>query len=419
MPDTSTTVAAVLVAADGLHRLPDVQVPGKVRFFDVEAVLQTVRSELGVDATVLTCLARGGSKTDYLLSSTGTSDLGPATPTRPDDPLVAAAQAHLALPHDHPLTPAWTQPGWYADALAWIDEQVERTGPPVQVRSGGLSNVLRVPTSSGDVYFKALIHSSNVVLDRADAAPLLFAHEPRLLDRLSTVRPGQVVRPIVADHDRVWLLLPDLGVPLAQQTELAPWVSALEAHGRLQRGFTDSTDDLLAMGCVDRRLATVPDELDRLFGADLVTAGLTADERGRLPARSKELRDSIDELASIGIPETLLHGDLHADNIAVRDGVPVTFDWTDAAVSHPFLDLITFVGDRYELSRSPRVTDSYLAVWQDFAPLPALRRALDLAGRLGALHQAITSLHLADNVSGPSRAGMRAGATQWVRKLLE
>lgn len=413
MPEPSTTIAAVLLDSEGLHRLPDVQVPGNVWFFDVEAVLQAIRSEFGVDATVLTCLGRSPGQIDYLLSSTSSHNLA-----TPDDPLVAAARAHLALPHDHPLTPAWTQPGWYAEALAWIDEHVERTGPPTQVRSWGLSNVLRVPTTTGDVYFKALVHSSTVVPDRPDASPLLFAHEPRLLDRLSTARPGEVVRPIAIDEDRVWLLLPDLGAPLDKQTELDLWVNALESHARLQHSLTDSSDELLAMSCVDRRLGTLAGELNRLFGPNPVTAQLSTEEREQLPALTKDLRASIDELASIGIPETLLHGDLHAGNVAVRDGVPIAFDWTDAAVSHPFLDLVTFVGDRSELSRSPRVTDAYLAVWQDFAPLPALRRALDLADRLGALHQAITSFHLADNVSGPSRDAMYRGGAQWIRKLL-
>jgi Ser/Thr protein kinase RdoA (MazF antagonist) len=169
---------------------------------------------------------------------------------------------------------------------------------------------------------------------------------------------------------------------------------------------------------VDRRLNTLTDELDHLFAPNLVTAELTAEEREQLPSFSKKLRDSIDGLAAIGIPETLLHGDLHAGNIAVRDGVPIAFDWTDAAVAHPFLDLITFTGNQPGPAQSPQVADAYLAVWQDFAPLPALRRALALADELGALHQAIASFHLADNVSGPSRDAMYRGGAQWIRKLL-
>ncbi|MGC4940583.1 aminoglycoside phosphotransferase family protein [Kribbella sp. DT2] len=413
MPDTR--ISSVLLQAGNLRRLPDVQVPGEVWFPDVEGVLQAFRSQLGVDATVLTCLGRGPGTIDYLLSGTG----GPTGEAPHDELLVAAAQAHLALPDDYPLTPAWMQPAWYDEALAWIDEHLERTGPPTQVRSWGLSNVLRVPTASGDVYFKALVHGSTLVPDRPDATPLLFAHEPRLLDRLSTVRPGEVVRPIAVDHDRVWMLLPDLGTPLAEQTDVALWIEALGAHGRLQRSFTDSPDELLAMSCVDRRLDRLGDEIDRLFGPNGVTAQLTSEERDQLATRSPGLREAIAELTSIGVPETLLHADLHPGNVAVRDGRPIAFDWTDAAVAHPFLDLVTFVGGRHELSRSPDVRDAYLAVWQDFAPLPALRRALDLAGLLGALHQAVTSLHLADNVSGPSRDSMQIGGRWWLRKLLE
>jgi Ser/Thr protein kinase RdoA (MazF antagonist) len=228
-----------------------------------------------------------------------------------------------------------------------------------------------------------------------------------------------VVRPIAVDHDRVWMLLPDLGAPLAQQTEVALWIDALEAHGRLQRSFTESADELLAMSCVDRRLDRLGDELDLLFGPNDLTAQLTSEERDQLPARATVLREAIAELASLGVPETLLHADLHPGNLAVRDGRPIAFDWTDAAVSHPFLDLVTFVGAKSDVARSPEVTDAYLAEWQDFASLPDLRRALELAGRLGALFQAVTSLHLADNVSGPSRDAMRRGGTSWIRKLLD
>jgi hypothetical protein len=101
----------------------------------------------------------------------------------PDAEAVARASArkHLALPADSPVTPSWTMPRWYADALPWIDEQLDaagaaQTGPMTQVRSWGLSNVLRCPTAQGDLYFKAVAHSSTIRPARVDALPLLFAH---------------------------------------------------------------------------------------------------------------------------------------------------------------------------------------------------------------------------------------------------
>ena len=137
-----------------------------------------------------------------------------------------------------------------------------------------------------------------------------------------------------------------------------------------------------------------------------------------LPRRAEQLREAINELAAIGVPETLLHGDLHPRNLAVRDGRVLAFDWTDAAVSHPFLDLVTFVGKRWPLSTDPRVRDAYLAEWQEYASPAELRRALSLAEQLGALHQTMTSMHLLDSVSGPSNESMFRGAVWWLRQVI-
>jgi len=312
-------------------------------------------------------------------------------------------------------------PDWYDEAVPWIDEQLAatRTGPWSQVRSWGLSNVLRFPTTQGDVYFKALAHTSTIRPARPDALPLLFAHEPVLLKKLSDEQPGSVPAPLAIDEKRAWMLLPDLGSPLGAAPDSALWIDALQRHARLQRSYVDQTDRLLALSCVDRRLAVLDAELDRLFGPNPATERLEAGERARLPRRAEQLREAIKELAAIGVPETLLHGDLHPRNIAVRDGRVLAFDWTDAAVSHPFLDLVTFVEERSPLSMDPRLKDAYLAEWEEYASPADLRRALELAEELGALHQTMTSLHLPDHVSGPSSEAMVRGAVWWLRRLLQ
>jgi len=406
---------AVLVLPSGL---PQVQVADKLWFPDVEPVLQALQ-ELGIEAAVLTCLNE--APLTYLMVSTGAVPTDARWVQEVDDPAVAAARQQLALPVDAPVTPAWTMSDWYDEALPWIDEQIAgtRTGPWSQVRSWGLSNVLRFPTARGDVYFKALAHSSTIRPARADALPLLFAHEPLLLQKLSDDRPGAVVAPLAIDEKRAWMLLPDLGPPLATEPEIGLWTEAVQGHARLQRSYADQTDRLLEFSCVDRRLAVLAAELDRLLGPNPATDRLEPAERAQLPGRAEQLREAITELAAIGVPETLLHGDLHPRNLAVRDGRVLAFDWTDGAVSHPFLDLVTFAEERSPISTDPRLKDAYLAEWEEYASPADLRRALELAGELGALHQLMTSLHLADHVPGPSAASMIRGATWWLRRLLE
>lgn len=405
---------AVLMLPSGL---PRVEFADKLWFADVEPVVWALHEQLDIEAAVLTCLNE--EPTTYLMVSTGGVPADARWVHDVDDPAVIAARQHLALPPDAPVTPAWTRPGWYDEALPWIDERIVATGPWSQVRSWGLSNVLRFPTADGDVYFKSLAHSSTIRPARADPLPLLFAHEPLLLKRLSDDRPGAVPAPLAIDEKRAWMLLPDLGPPLGGESDIAVWIDALQGHARLQRSYADQTDRLFEFTCVDRRLAVLEAELDRLFGPNPATDRLEPAERARLPRRAEQLREAITELRAIGVPETLLHGDLHPRNVAVRDGVVLAFDWTDGAVSHPFLDLVTFVEDRSPISTDPRLKDAYLAEWEEYASPADLRRALKLAEELGALHQTMTSLHLPDHLSGPSSESMVRGAEWWLRQLLK
>ena len=61
--------------------------------------------------------------------------------------------------------------------------------------------------------------------------------------------------------------------------------------------------------------------------------------------------------------------------------------------------------------------DAYLAEWEVYASPADLRRALELAKELGALHQTMTSLHLPDHMSGPSSESMLRGAVWWLRQV--
>ncbi|WP_165956799.1 aminoglycoside phosphotransferase family protein [Kribbella antibiotica] len=409
---------AILVLPTGL---PTFEPVGRFWHPDVEQPLQTLQEQTGIEAYVLTLIERSTDDVTYLMLSTGAVPTNAQWVRDVDHPAAALARQHLARPLGAPVTPAWTMPGWYDDVLPWIDDQLEspRTGRPIQVRSWGLSNVLRVPTAAGAVYFKAIGHSSTITPARPDALPLLFAHEPSFMAAISSDHPGAVVTPLAIDEKRGWMLLPDLGELLDAQPEISVWIDALERHARLQRSYVNRGERLLEAGCVDRRLAVLADALDYLVGPNPATERLDADQRAQLPQRAEELRAAIAELAAIGVPETLLHGDLHPRNIAVRDGVTLAFDWSDAALAHPFLDLVTFIEERSPISQDPRLMDAYLAGWAEYAAPADLRRALTLAKEIGGLYQVMTSLYLIDHCPPLGAAGMAQGAEWWLKSLLK
>ncbi|MBP2350218.1 hypothetical protein JOF29_001301 [Kribbella aluminosa] len=348
------------------------EMPDDFWFPDVEPMLQALREQYGVEAVVRTCLS------------------------------------------EEPITYQLEPPEWYDDELRWIGQHVHVTGPWAQVKTWGLSNVLRIPTTDGDVYFKALSQAST----EPGALPFLFAHEPRFLQLASTDRPGEVPAPIAIDEQRAWMLLPGLGTPLAQETDVSLWIDAVRNHARLQRSYAAEPERLLEYSCADRRLAVLDTELDRLLEPNKLTRRLDPAALATLPDRAKQLREAITELAAIGVPETLLHGDLHPRNLAVRDRKVLAFDWTDAALAHPFLDLVTFVEKRSPLSADQRVRDAYLAEWEEYAAPAELRRAVELAEELGTLYQTITYLHLVDHLTGPSQATILRGGDFWMKHLL-
>jgi hypothetical protein len=378
--------------------LPQVEASDDFWFPDVESVLQALRDQHGIEAVVLTCLSE--DPLTYLMLPSG-------------EPPAGARWVHDHLVSSSDL-PGWTRPEWYGEAPQWIAQRLKATGPWSQVKSWGLSNVLRIPTADGDVYFKALSQAST----EPDALPFLFAKEPLFLHRASTDRPGAVPAPLAIDEQRAWMLLPDLGSPLEGESDVAVWIDAVRNHARLQRSYVTEPERLLEYSCADRRLAVLEAELDRLLEPNSLTGHLDPTAQAKLPDRAKQLREAIVELAEIGVPETLLHGDLHPRNLAVRDGQVLAFDWTDAALAHPFLDLVTFVEKSSPLSSDPRVRDAYLAEWEEYAAPSDLRRALTLAEELGTLYQTITYLHLVDHLTGPSKNSMLRGGANWLQKLL-
>lgn len=56
----------------------------------------------------------------------------------------------------------WTQPNWLAEVTLWIEQElhrqgIERRGAIAQPHIRQWSTVLQVPTSTGKIYFKAVI----------------------------------------------------------------------------------------------------------------------------------------------------------------------------------------------------------------------------------------------------------------------
>jgi aminoglycoside phosphotransferase (APT) family kinase protein len=129
------------------------------------------------------------------------------------------------------------------------------------------------------------------------------------------------------------------------------------------------------------------------------------------------------ELTGYAAPPSLVHGDLHLANVARGPRGYLFFDWTDACVAHPFLDLPTirrgtaFAEEGDEELRL-LLRDAYLPEWRAFEPPERLRRAWRLALPLGAPHQAISYRSIVARLRPPVDLHMAQSTAWWLRQVL-
>jgi Phosphotransferase enzyme family len=430
--------AVLMVERAGRLALPETGLGDEVWTADATATLPALRELVGVDAVLLRCLREREDPSrrvrQAILVATprelappppgmrwlGREDLAGAA--LQDDEQAAAAAGVLDELAAGPGRVPWAVPGWFQDAERWLRDSLDAlgravTGPVQQLRAWELSCILRAPTAHGDVYLKAVPDSP------------LFVNEPVVTGALAALFPDHVPAPLAVDAERRWLALADFGAELEWDTPDAVREDVLRIFARLQVEAASQVDRLLAAGCPDRRLPWLAgqaerwlpaiEETGRLPGIDAAT-WLTNDELAELRAAVPHLTAICAELATYAIPPSLVHGDLHLGNVARGPRGYVFFDWTDASVAHPFLDLLTFFQEDEAEVEGPlrdRLRDAYLSEWTAFEPPERLRRAWRLAEPLGALDQAISYRSIVADLQPVERHTAQSPA-YWLRKVL-
>lgn len=267
-----------------------------------------------------------------------------------DDRLGAWRGDHLP----DPLRPAWGEAGWLREVSAWIADELRAAGRPApaaitQFRLWGISTVIRVD------------HDDDAVPQRSwfKAVCPYFGHEPALTRLLHDQLGDRVASVIAIDPDRHWMLLDDLGE--------AEVLDDPHQHRRafdhivaIQRWSSDRISTLAQQGVPRRPL----DELHAEF-VDVMNDPVCTELLGIDAARATRVADwvgaAIERVQLLDLPDVLVHGDFHPGNIAGGNGRHVVFDWSDAAIAVPFVDVVTWT---WWLADNPEAAD---AVWESFA----------------------------------------------------
>ncbi|WP_076538590.1 phosphotransferase family protein [Shewanella sp. UCD-KL21] len=308
----------------------------------------------------------------------------------------------------------WQLPDWPKSANAWVKSvllanNIEPIGELVEVKCWALGQVLKHATTEGDVYFKATAHLP------------LFSNESQVAQRLSQLFPQHSATVITIDADKQWLLASDFGAALEETVPLSVWADAFNAFAKLQIASSQQLDALSASGCLTRDISQLPQQLSTIFNDSSIMSRLpesiTAQPQ-HCHSALIALQQAISALQQYHLPNTLVHSDLHIENVAQVNGEYVFFDWSDACISHPFIDG-TYLFRMPPSADKQQVIEAYLAQWRQFQPLPKLKQAWSMAEVVCYAHQAVSYAQMINRLPQQHIKDLQAAFENAFRRLFD
>jgi hypothetical protein len=290
----------------------------------------------------------------------------------------------------------WDDPGWLDRVHSWIHDELAKlniniSGTVEQIHLQPWSTVLKAPTDTGDVFFKA----------SAEA----LAFEPAVTRVLYHWRPDCIPQILAVDADEGWMIMADGGQrareAFNQGLGIGHWTKILSKYASLQITLTEHIEELLSFGVRDRRLRALPDLYQEILADEswfLIDQpdGISRSEYRRLYEGSSKFTELCQELDGYRVPDSLHHNDLHDGNIFTNNGRVLFFDWGDSSVSHPFFSLRTvFVSIEYTFGleeNDPLINEfgvGYMERWTEFESLENLHRAYDIAKKIWSISTAV------------------------------
>jgi thiamine kinase-like enzyme len=171
-----------------------------------------------------------------------------------------------------------------------------------------------------------------------------------------------------------WVALEADGVPLSQTNDFGSWRQAVHDLAAMQKESRDLTGELLRLGARDMRTNSLDSQIERflLMARELMAYQVQEQPRRLTDAEfsllEEDLRRAFATLLRDSTPDSVLHLDLHPDNVIASNAKTVFLDWAETAVGHPFLSFAYFLEHfRRQFADSDRGLENlireYLGVW--------------------------------------------------------
>jgi Ser/Thr protein kinase RdoA (MazF antagonist) len=167
------------------------------------------------------------------------------------------------------------------------------------------------------------------------------------------------------------MLMRELRGERATDSVPASFAPAVRELARIQRAWSDRSDELLALGAQDR---------------------------------AQDWPDT-------GLPVTLAHGDFHGGNVVVDGDSATIFDWSDACLSHPLIDLHLFLAEDADEAAHDVFVDAYAEGW-GVSP-DVVRSGLEQIAPYSCLHQAESYRAIAAGIEPAERRMFVDAEREW------
>lgn len=334
-------------------------------------VVEAARARHGVQVTVL-----------RLLSAANAAPPGGAVTylAQVFEPVAAALKPWEVDGDPVPRRAPWAVPGGPAASLRWAAEALGRNDVvAVQHRTWNLSAIWRLDAGGVPVAWLKQV-------------PAFFAHEAAVLRLVGAVVPG-LVPAVLGAGDAGRTLLAHVPGEDRYEAGASFCAEVARAFHPVQAHFATRVADLLAAGVPDRRLSFEP--FARVAAPWLDSVDGLEDLLGELPAR-------LAAVDACGLPDTLVHGDLHPGNVRATRTRRVIVDWGDATVAHPAFDILRLTGGLPEPDAAALVAE-WAARWRETAPDSDPETAVALIRPVAALRAAVAYQDFLDHIEDSER----------------
>ncbi|WP_371189526.1 phosphotransferase [Thalassotalea maritima] len=304
----------------------------------------------------------------------------------------------------------WDSPEWIESAQTWVNENlkqrgVEPVGNLTKVSGWALGQIFKQNTKDGFYFFKAT------------AFLPLFSNESLLCLKLAELTPEYVPNTICCSESEQWMISRDFGGGLPEGADITLWVEAFKTFAQLQKLSFNHINELIENGCLQREIHDIPKQLDEILSDNGIVRHLPEQFKIKRREIIFKVKQSVEALAKFNIPNTLVHGDLHIENIAKIGDRFLFFDWSDACISHPFIDG-TYIFRMPEGKDKDIIVNTYLSQWSNLYKLEDLKSAWKQAELVCYTHQAISYASMKRALSNVQMQDLGQAFTNAFNRLL-